>query len=37
MRTISARAFALRVEGQATLQFDVDSEGQVDNIRVLNA
>ncbi|WP_291969338.1 TonB system transport protein TonB [Candidatus Symbiopectobacterium sp.] len=32
-----ARAFALRVEGRATLQFDVDSEGRVDNIRVLNA
>ncbi|MFT8210079.1 MAG: energy transducer TonB [Symbiopectobacterium sp.] len=32
-----ARAFALRVEGKATLQFDVDSEGRVDNIRVLNA
>ncbi|WP_440864126.1 TonB system transport protein TonB [Symbiopectobacterium purcellii] len=32
-----ARAFALCVEGRATLQFDVDSEGRVDNIRVLNA
>uniref|UniRef100_A0A6V7KP09 Protein TonB n=1 Tax=Bracon brevicornis TaxID=1563983 RepID=A0A6V7KP09_9HYME len=32
-----SRAFALRVEGKATLQFDVNSEGRVDNIRVLNA
>ncbi|MGL9751714.1 MAG: energy transducer TonB [Symbiopectobacterium sp.] len=32
-----AQAFALRVEGRATLQFEVDSEGRVDNIRVLNA